>query len=111
MTRRLEPMDRVRELGDASVPFPFDVHALYFSDDAVTLENELHPPSPSAGSTRSTRAASSSSPTPPRSATSSATKVGNLLEFTDNPEATQYFQSRSAWPDSNRSSAPMQTSG
>src|SRR3954462_2256714 len=40
MTRRLEPMDRVRELGDASVPFPFDVRALYFSDDAVTLENE-----------------------------------------------------------------------
>jgi len=30
MTRRLDPMDRVRELGDASVPFPFDVHAIYF---------------------------------------------------------------------------------
>jgi hypothetical protein len=42
MTRRLDPMDRVKELGDASVPFPFDVHALYFSEDAVTLENELH---------------------------------------------------------------------
>ena len=35
MTRRLDPMDRVRELGDASVPFGFDVHALFFSDDAV----------------------------------------------------------------------------
>ncbi|MEU9016070.1 DUF4041 domain-containing protein [Actinomadura sp. NPDC048394] len=42
MTRRLEPMDRVRELGDASVPFRFDVHALIFSDDAVGLENRLH---------------------------------------------------------------------
>jgi hypothetical protein len=42
MTWRLEPMDRVRELGDASVPFRYDVHALHFSDDAVTLENELH---------------------------------------------------------------------
>jgi hypothetical protein len=42
LTRRLEPMDRVRELGDASVPFNFDVHALIFSDDAVGLENELH---------------------------------------------------------------------
>jgi hypothetical protein len=42
MTRRLEPLDRVRELGDASVPFPYDVHALFFSDDAVTLENDLH---------------------------------------------------------------------
>jgi predicted nuclease with TOPRIM domain len=42
LTRRLEPMDRVRELGDASVPFRFDVHALFFSEDAVTVENELH---------------------------------------------------------------------
>ncbi len=42
MTRRLEPMDRVRELGDASVPFRFDVHALFFADDAVAIENMLH---------------------------------------------------------------------
>jgi len=42
MTRRLEPLDRVRELGDASVPFRFDVHALIFSDDAVSLETTLH---------------------------------------------------------------------
>ena len=42
MTRRLEPMDRVRELGDASVPFPFDVHSLVFSEDAVALEYSLH---------------------------------------------------------------------
>jgi hypothetical protein len=42
MTRRLEPMDRVRELGDASVPFRFDVHALFFSDDAVGIETSLH---------------------------------------------------------------------
>lgn len=42
MTRRLEPMDRVRELGDASVPFPFDVHALFFSEDAVAVEAALH---------------------------------------------------------------------
>lgn len=42
MTRRLEPMDRVRELGDASVPFPFDVHSLVFSEDAVSLEYQLH---------------------------------------------------------------------
>lgn len=42
MTRRLTPMDRVTELGDASVPFRFDVHALFFSDDAVGLEARLH---------------------------------------------------------------------
>ncbi|HEX4830421.1 MAG TPA: DUF4041 domain-containing protein [Trebonia sp.] len=42
MTRRLEPMDRVRELGDASVPFRYDVHAMIFSNDAVSLETRLH---------------------------------------------------------------------
>lgn len=42
MTRRLEPMDRIDELGDASVPFKFDVHALIFSDDAPALETILH---------------------------------------------------------------------
>jgi len=42
MTRRLEPMDRVRELGSASVPFRFDVHTMIFSDDAVSLETALH---------------------------------------------------------------------
>lgn len=42
MTRRLEPLDRVRELGNASVPFPFDVHAMIWSEDAPALETELH---------------------------------------------------------------------
>jgi len=42
MTRRLEPMDRVKELGDASVPFSFDVHAMLYSEDAPKLEKALH---------------------------------------------------------------------
>ena len=42
MTRRLDPQDRVNELGNASVPFPFDVHSFIFSDDAVGLEGHLH---------------------------------------------------------------------
>ena len=42
MTRRLDPVDRVKELGDASVPFPFDVHAMIFSEDAPGLESALH---------------------------------------------------------------------
>jgi hypothetical protein len=42
MTRRLDPLDRVRELGDASVPFLFDVHAVIFSEDAPALEATLH---------------------------------------------------------------------
>jgi len=42
MTRRLEPNDRIRELGDASVPFEFDVHAMIYTDDAPALERSLH---------------------------------------------------------------------
>jgi hypothetical protein len=42
MTRRLDPQERVDELGDASVPFKFDVHAMIFSDDAPVLETALH---------------------------------------------------------------------
>ena len=42
MTRRLDPMERINELGDASVPFKFDVHAMIFSEDAPALENKLH---------------------------------------------------------------------
>ncbi len=42
MTRRLDPRERVRELGDASVPFNFDIHALIFSDNAPQLEADLH---------------------------------------------------------------------
>jgi hypothetical protein len=42
MTRRLDPMDRIWELGDASVPFDFDVHALIQSEDAPGLERKLH---------------------------------------------------------------------
>jgi len=42
LTRRLEPLDRIRELGDSSVPFEFDVHAMIFSENAPSLENKLH---------------------------------------------------------------------
>lgn len=42
LTRRLEPMERVKELGDASVPFQFDVHAMIYHEDAPSLEKELH---------------------------------------------------------------------
>ncbi len=42
MTRRIDPFDRVKELGDASVPFLFDTHAMIYSDDAPSLESALH---------------------------------------------------------------------
>jgi hypothetical protein len=98
MTRRLEPMDRVRELGDASVPFPFDVHALFFSADAVTLETELHKTfaAMKMNHVNERREFFFATPTEVREAL--AVKVGNLLEFTDEPEATQYLQSKRYWP-------------
>jgi hypothetical protein len=42
MTRRMEPMDRIDELSDASVPFPFDLHTMMYSDNAPDLETALH---------------------------------------------------------------------
>lgn len=42
MTRRIEPQERIDELGNASVPFPFDVHSFIFSENAVELENKMH---------------------------------------------------------------------
>ena len=42
MTRRLDPLDRVKELGDASVPFRFDIHAMIYSNNAPKMEKSLH---------------------------------------------------------------------
>ena len=42
MTRRLEPMDRIYELSGAAVPFPYDLHVMMYSDNAPTLEHEIH---------------------------------------------------------------------
>jgi hypothetical protein len=100
LTRRLEPKDRIRELSGASVPFRFDVHALFFSEDAVTLESELH----QHFSDRAVNMANSrkefffASPAEVRSVL--VDKVGNLLEFSEQAEATEYMQSLKYWPDS-----------
>jgi len=101
MTRRLEPMDRVRELGDASVPFPFDVHALFFSDDAVALETDLHQvfASKRVNHVNLRREFYFASPAEVHAVLSE--RVGNLLEFTEEPEATQYRQSKGYWPTPN----------
>lgn len=98
MTRRLEPMDRVRELGDASVPFPFDVHALFFAEDAVTLEIELHRAFAPSRVNMVNERREFFFATPEQVRTVLAEKVGNLLEYTDEPESTQYLQSRKYWP-------------
>jgi len=98
LTRRLTPSERIDELSDASVPFNFDTHCLFFTEDAVTLENELH--SHFAG-----RRLNIANPrkefffaTPEEVRQVLQSKVGSLLEFQASIEATEFFQSVSSWP-------------
>jgi uncharacterized protein DUF4041/Meiotically Up-regulated Gene 113 (MUG113) protein len=99
MTRRLEPKDRILELGDASVPFPFDIHLLHFSEDAVALENELHKMFADRRLNQVNLRREFFFTTPQEIRTSLMEKLGSILEFNETPEATQYFQSRPTWPD------------
>lgn len=98
MTRRLEPMDRVRELGDASVPFRYDVHALHFSDDAVTLEHELHMTFAHRRVNFINERREFFFATPAEVRDVLLAKTGGLLEYTEAPEAPEYFQSVRHWP-------------
>jgi Domain of unknown function (DUF4041)/T5orf172 domain len=98
MTRRLEPMDRVRELGDASVPFRYDVHALFFADDAVTLENELHKAFAHRRVNFVNERREFFFATPNEVREALLTRAGGMLEFHDEPEAPEYFQSVNRWP-------------
>jgi hypothetical protein len=93
MTRRLEPMDRIRELGDASVPFRFDVHALFFSDDAVGVEAELHRRFAHARVNRINLRREYFYTTPASVKSALADVAGNLLQFIEHPEAEQYRSS------------------
>jgi hypothetical protein len=98
MTRRLDPMDRVRELGDASVPFRYDVHAMFFSDDAVTLETRLHKAFAAQRVNFVNQRREFFFATPAEVRALLADEVGGLLEFTEDPAAPEYFQSRGRWP-------------
>jgi len=98
LTRRLEPMDRVRELGDASVPFPFDVHAMFFADDAVTVEADLHRAFAERRVNHVNQRREFFFATPAEVRMVLLEQVGNLLEFAEHPEATQYLQSKKYWP-------------
>lgn len=99
MTRRLEPMDRVHELGDASVPFRYDVHVLHFSDDAITLENELHKDFADRRVNFVNERREFFFATPAEVRAILAEKAGGILEYTEEPVADEYFQSRSRWPE------------
>lgn len=98
LTRRLEPLDRIYELGDASVPFRFDVHAIFFSEDAVGLESELHNRFSAyrVNWVNNRKEFFFASPAEVRSALSE--KLGNLLEFAEHVESTEYLQSVRYWP-------------
>ena len=98
MTRRLDPMDRVRELGDASVPFRYDVHALHFTSDAVTLEHELHTVFAHRRVNLVNERREFFFATPAEVRDVLLAKTGGLLEYTDEPEAPEYFQSVQSWP-------------
>lgn len=98
LTRRLEPQHRIAELSGASVPFRFDVHALYFSEDAVTLENELHAHFVDRALNRANRRKEFFFATPAEVQEVLAVKVGNLLEFSEVAEATEFMQSIGEWP-------------
>ncbi|MFC4902772.1 DUF4041 domain-containing protein [Kocuria oceani] len=98
LTRRLEPTERVDELSGAAVPFRFDIHTLYFSEDAVTLENELHKHFASRALNQANPRKEFFFASPSEVREVLAEKVGNLLEFNEQAEATEYYQSLNRWP-------------
>ncbi|GAA2007686.1 hypothetical protein FHS08_000240 [Microbacterium ulmi] len=98
LTRRLEPRERIYELGGASVPFRFDTHALYFSEDAVSLEAELHRHFADRALNRANTRKEFFFTTPAEVRDVLLQKVGNILEFREDAEATEYRQSVALWP-------------
>lgn len=93
MTRRLDPNDRVRELGDASVPFRFDVHALFFSEDALGIESKLHDRLADRRVNRVNLRREFFYATPKEVKEHLAELAGELLSFEELAEALEYHQS------------------
>lgn len=102
LTRRLEPTERIAELSGASVPFRFEVHALFFSEDAVTLENELHKHFASRALNQANPRKEFFFASPSEVRDVLLQRVGNVLEFAETIEATEYLQSLGTWPQSHR---------
>jgi hypothetical protein len=101
MTRRLDPRVRVRELSDASVPFNFDVRALFFSPDAVGIETKMHQLLASQRVNRVNHRREFFYATPSEARGHLLALTGEILEFTELPEALEYQQS-----ENERESAP-----
>jgi seryl-tRNA synthetase len=94
MTRRLEPMERVKELSDASVPFNFDVHALFFSNDAVDIEHKMHARLADRRVNRVNLRREFFYATPGETRDLLRELTGELLQFDELPEAVEFHQSR-----------------
>lgn len=94
MTRRLDPMDRIRELSDASVPFNFDIHAIHFSEDAFGIEAELHRRFADQRVNTVNRRREFFRVTPHQVKLQFASLAGELLHFEEVPEAIEYRQSK-----------------
>lgn len=93
LTRRLEPRDRIRELGDASVPFGFDVHALFFANDAVGIEAEMHRRLADKRVNRVNLRREFFYATPNEALVHLRDLAGDVLTFEEMPEAIEYRQS------------------
>jgi hypothetical protein len=96
MTRRLDPLDRIRELSDASVPFNFDVHALFFSQNAVDIENQMHQRLADRRVNRVNLRREFFYATPGEARDHLKVLTGELLQFEEFPEAVEYHQSQHA---------------
>lgn len=92
MTRRLDPMDRIRELSDASVPFNFDIHALFFSKDAVGIEMAMHDRLANARVNTVNRRREFFRATPLEVKALLSDLAGELLQFEETAEALEYRQ-------------------
>ncbi len=93
MTRRLDPLDRVKELSDASVPFNFDVHALFFSDDAVGIEAKMHARLADRRVNLVNQRREFFYATPQEAKEHLLELAGSLLQYEEVPEALEYRQS------------------
>jgi uncharacterized small protein (DUF1192 family) len=93
LTRRIDPTERIRELGDASVPFRYDTHALVFSDDAVGLEAKMHDRLASQRVNWVNRRREFFYASPEEAKQHLLELSGELLEYMDEPEAVEYRQS------------------
>lgn len=94
LTRRLEPLDRVRELSNASVPFRYDVHAMIFSMDAVSLETKLHQHFDKQRINRINRRREFFRATPREVLDALKAYKADVVEWIEDPEAVEYRLTR-----------------